>query len=259
MQLKIYQVDAFTNKVFEGNPAAIIPLDSWLNDREMQKIARENNLSETAFFVKEGEEYHLRWFTPVSEVDMCGHATLASAYILFEVLEHPLNEITFNSKSGLLKVIKKDDAYTMNFPIQDIQPCNVPQKLLDAFETTPLVCFSGMDYILVFETENEVLHTQPNLELLNEIDLRGVIVTSKSKMYDFVTRFFAPKYGIDEDPVTGSAFTQLVPMWNTLLEKKSFHAKQVSARGGEVFCELQDKRVMISGQAVKYLEGYIEF
>lgn len=258
MQLKIYQVDAFTDKVFEGNPAAVVPLESWLSDTQMQKIAMENNLSETAFFLQEGEVYHLRWFTPVDEVDMCGHATLASAYVLFELLKHPSNEVTFNTKSGFLKVLKKEDQYEMDFPLQEVEPCDVPKKLLQAFETTPLVCFNSMDYILVFETEDEVRNTKPNLELLQEIDLRGVIITTKSQEYDFVTRFFAPKYGIDEDPVTGSAFTQLVPMWNQIVEKESFHAKQVSSRGGEVFCKLQNHRVLISGQAVKYLEGVID-
>lgn len=258
MKLKMYQIDAFATRVFEGNSAAVIPLASWLSDELMQKIAMENNLSETVFFIKEGEVYDIRWFTPVDEVDMCGHATLASAYVLFELLDYSSDEIVFNSKSGLLKVIKKEHKYEMDFPLQAIEPCEIPQKLLEAFGVTPIKCFHAMDYMLVFENEDEVLKAKPKLDLLKELDLRGVIITSKSQKYDFVTRFFAPKYGIEEDPVTGSAFTQLVPFWNEVTHKKSFHAKQVSARGGEVFCELCEDRVLISGYAVKYMEAVIE-
>jgi len=254
----MYQVDAFAQKVFEGNSAAVIPLESWLSDELMQRIAMENNLSETVFFVKQHEHYHIRWFTPVTEVEMCGHATLACAYVLFEFLGYPFKEIVFDSMSGLLKVTHKDDKYEMSFPLQEVEACEVPTKLLAAFETTPLICFRSMDYILVFETEDEVLNVKPNMELLKQIDLRGVIITTKSKEYDFVIRFFAPKYGIDEDPVTGSAFTQLVPLWHQLSKKKTFHAKQVSARGGEVLCELSKNRVFISGSAVLYLDGVIE-
>jgi len=257
LQLKLYQIDAFAKKTFEGNPAAVCPLDTWLDDNTMQKIANENNLSETAFFVKEKNTYAIRWFTPTSEVDLCGHATLASAYVLFEILGYEKNEISFNSKSGLLKVIKIDDKYQMDFPTTKIEKCQIPNVLRQAFDATPIECYKSMDYILVFKEENEITDAVVNLELLKDVDTRGVIITAKSKEYDFINRMFAPKYGINEDSVTGSAFTQLIPYWHTQLNKNSFTAKQVSQRGGEVFCTLQDDRVLISGYATKYLEGVI--
>ena len=258
MKLNLYQIDAFAKNIFEGNPAAVCPLDKWLDDSIMQKIANENNLSETAFFVKEDKNYHIRWFTPSSEVDMCGHATLASAYVLFEILKYSEKEILFNSKSGILKVTKNQDKYQMDFPITKIEKCNIPDNLINAFNIKPIECYKSMDYILVFENEEDIINAIPNLELLKDIDTRGVIITAKSQKYDFVNRMFAPKYGIDEDPVTGSAFTQLIPYWNKKLNKNTFIAKQVSQRGGEVFCTLQNNRVQISGYGKKYLEAIIE-
>jgi PhzF family phenazine biosynthesis protein len=258
LKLNLYQIDAFAKNIFEGNPAGVCPLDEWLEDNIMQKIANENNLSETAFFVEENNKFHIRWFTPSNEVDMCGHATLASAYIIFEILNYKKDEIIFNSKSGILKVTKDNDKFKMNFPIQEIIKCNMPNNIIKAFETKPIECYKSMDYILIFENEEDIINAKPNLELLKDIDTRGIIITSKSKKYDFINRFFAPKYGIDEDPVTGSAFTQLIPYWNTILNKDIFIAKQVSQRGGEVFCKLQNDRVEISGYAMKYLEGVIE-
>lgn len=258
MKLNLYQIDAFAKNLFEGNPAGICPLNKWLEDNIMQKIANENNLSETAFFVEENNKFHIRWFTPSNEVDMCGHATLASAYVIFEILNYKKNEIIFNSKSGILKVTKDNDKFKMNFPIQEIIKCNIPNNIIKAFETKPIECYKSMDYILIFENEEDIVNAKPNLELLKDIDARGIIITSKSKKYDFVSRFFAPKYGVNEDPVTGSAFTQLIPYWNTVLNKNIFIAKQVSQRGGEVFCKLKNDRVEISGYAKKYLEGVIE-
>ncbi|MCW9026443.1 MAG: PhzF family phenazine biosynthesis protein [Thiovulaceae bacterium] len=258
MTLDMYQIDAFASKVFDGNPAAVIPLQEWLDDTLMQKIAQENNLSETVFFVKEGKSYHIRWFTPNTEVDMCGHATLASAYVLFEVLGFKGDVIEFNSKSGILKVKKEDKKYVMDFPIQTIDKCEIPKKIIDAFDKTPIECYKSMDYLVVFENEQDILDAKVNLQLLKELDLRGVIITSKSSNYDFVCRFFAPSHGIDEDPVTGSAYTQLVPFWRDKLNKNTFASKQISQRGGEVFCKLDADRVEISGEAVKYLEGKIE-
>jgi PhzF family phenazine biosynthesis protein len=254
---KIYQIDAFTTKTFEGNPAMICPLDSWLGDELMQQIAQENNLSETAFFVKEDEVYSLRWFTPTSEVDMCGHATLASAYVLFECMGYEDELISFSTKSGILKVWKEERRYVMDFPIQAIEPCDISEQIEEAFGVKPIATFASMDYIVVFEDEEDVLSAKPNLALLKTLDLRGVCICSKSKEYDFVTRFFAPKYGIDEDPVTGSAFTQLVSYWADELGKNVLSAKQVSVRGGEVHCVIKDDRVEMSGGAVKYLEGTI--
>ena len=257
MQQKIYQIDAFATKTFEGNPAMVCPLESWLSDEVMQQIAEENNLSETAFFVKEDEVYNLRWFTPTTEVDMCGHATLASAYVLFECLDYEKDEIVFSTKSGALKVWKEENRYVMDFPIQAIEPCDISEQIEKSFGVKPVSTFASMDYIVVFENEEEVRNAKPNLALLKELDLRGVCITSKSKAYDFVTRFFAPKYGIDEDPVTGSAFTQLVSYWADELGTNIFHAKQVSARGGEVHCVIKGERVEMSGRAVMFLEGVI--
>jgi PhzF family phenazine biosynthesis protein len=257
MKQKIYQIDAFATKTFEGNPAMICPLDSWIGDELMQQIAQENNLSETAFFVKEDEVYSLRWFTPTSEVDMCGHATLASAYVLFECMGYEDELISFSTKSGILKVWKEESRYVMDFPIQAIEPCDILKQIEEAFGIKPIATFASMDYIVVFEHEEDVLSVKPNLALLKTLDLRGVCICSKSKEYDFVTRFFAPKYGIDEDPVTGSSFTQLVSYWADELGKNVLSAKQVSARGGEVHCVVKEDRVEMSGGAVQYLEGKI--
>jgi PhzF family phenazine biosynthesis protein len=258
MQLKMYQIDAFAKNVFEGNSAAVVPLDEWLEDDLMQKIAMENNLSETVFFVKEGEYYHIRWFTPLAEVDMCGHATLASAYVLFELLGFSEDTIVFDSKSGLLHVKKENGKIAMNFPAQEPVRCETPKELQEAFEAEVQECYKAMDYILVFENEEDIQNAKPILEKMKDIDLRGVAVTAKSKEYDFVCRFFAPKYGIDEDPVTGSAFTQLIPYWSRVLDQNSFAAKQISKRGGEVFCKLKDDRVEIAGTGVKFFEAVIE-
>jgi len=258
MKQKIYQIDAFATKPFEGNPAMVSPLEYWISDGLMQQIAQENNLSETAFFVKEDGVYHLRWFTPKSEVDMCGHATLASAYVLFECMDYDEETIIFSTKSGELKVWKEQNRYVMDFPMQSIEHCDISKQIENAFSIKPVATFASMDYIVVFENEEEVLCAKPDLPCLNELDLRGVCITAKSKQYDFVTRFFAPKYGVDEDPVTGSAFTQLLSYWGEVLGKDMFVAKQVSARGGEVYCQIVDNRVTISGSAVKYLEGEIE-
>ncbi|WP_345994006.1 PhzF family phenazine biosynthesis protein [Sulfurimonas sp. HSL-1716] len=258
MNLKFYQIDAFAKEVFKGNPAAVCPLDEWLSDTLMQKIALENNLSDTAFFVKEGEKFHIRWFTPTSEVDMCGHATLASAFVLFEILKYEHETIVFSSKSGDLRIKREGQLFVMDFPAQKILTCNLPDAVREAFEAKPKECYKAMDYLLIFENEKEVLNAKPNFEKLKNIDARGVIITSKSEEYDFICRFFAPKYGIDEDPVTGSAFTQLVPYWSNVLAKNGLKAKQTSQRGGEVFCRIEGQRVEIAGYGVKYLEGVID-
>jgi len=205
--------------------------------------------------------YELRWFTPLNEVDMCGHATLASAsaYVLFECMEYEREVIKFSTKSGVLLEVRKDkNKFIMEFPIQTIAPCEISQKIEQAFGVKPLATFASMDYIVVFENEEDVINASPKLARLKELDLRGVCITSKSKKYDFVTRFFAPNLGVDEDPVTGSAFTQLVSYWKEILKKDELFAKQLSARGGEVSCRLKGERVEIIGEAVKYLEGMIE-
>lgn len=257
MKLPLYQIDAFAKNVFEGNPAAIIPLDVWLPDKILLSIAEENNLSETAYFIETKEGFHIRWFTPTTEVDLCGHATLAAAYVIFNELGYKKDSISFESKSGVLKVVKTNDFLTMNFPSQPPTVCELPIEIQQAFDTTPIECLKSEDYILVFKDENEVFNAKPNLDPLKNIDLRGVIITSRSESYDFVSRFFAPKYGIDEDPVTGSAYTQLASYWSDKLTKNKLTVKQISSRGGELLCELVGERVNISGSAIKYLQGEI--
>ena len=258
MELPLYQIDAFASRAFEGNPAAICPLDQWLPDETMQAIAMENNLSETAFFVAVDDGYQIRWFTPICEIDLCGHATLASAYVIFNILGYAQERITFHSNSGVLSVEKRGDWLEMDFPSRPPQECDSPVALSEAFERQPLHCLKGEDFILVFATEEDILAATPNLSKLSELDLRGVAITAKSDSYDFVTRFFAPKYGINEDPVTGSAFTQLIPYWSERLGKTELKAKQLSKRGGEVMCRLSGSRVIISGKAAKYMVGTIE-
>jgi PhzF family phenazine biosynthesis protein len=218
----------------------------------------ENNLSETAFFVKTANGFQLRWFTPVREVKLCGHATLASAYVIFNELNYVQDTITFDTLSGPLRVTRNDDWLEMDFPVQAPQPCATPQAIVDAFEQQPAACLKAEDYLVVFADETFVRAVQPDLQALAHLDLRGVAITSQSQNYDFVTRFFAPNYGVNEDPVTGSAFTQLIPYWAQQLGRQQFRAKQVSARGGEVRGEMCGERVRIAGQAVKFLEGLIE-
>lgn len=258
MRIPIYQIDAFASKPFEGNPAAVCPLNEWLSDDCMQAIAAENNLSETAFFVPSGTGYHIRWFTPVHEVRLCGHATLASAHVVFNHLDFSQDQVTFESKSGSLTVTKNNDWLEMNFPAQPVTECDVPSHILEAFKDRPVTCFKAEDYIVVFQNEDCILNADPDLKALGELDLRGVAITAPGKNYDFVSRFFAPKYGLDEDPVTGSAFTQLIPYWSQILGKEQMNAKQVSRRSGEVGCVFMGDRVRISGQAVQYLVGSID-
>jgi len=256
-KLRLIQIDAFASKQFEGNPAAVCPLTSWLPDATMQAIAAENNLSETAFFVEKEGIYQIRWFSPTVEVKLCGHATIASAYVLFEMLGFADETILFNSKSGELRVSKAQDKYVLDFPLQQPTPCTIPEPIKQAFGSVIKACLKAEDYIVVLQSESNVVDALPDLNLLKKFDLRGVCITAKSEQYDFVSRFFAPKYGIDEDPVTGSSFTQLTPYWSEVLGKNKLAAKQVSQRGGEVWCELRDDRVLIAGYASLYLKGYV--
>lgn len=257
MELTLYQVDAFANKPFEGNPAAICPLNNWLPDELMQSIAAENNLSETAFFVPTYKGYQIRWFTPLHEVNLCGHATLASAYVIFNYLGYKRHEITFESKSGILIVTLKNDWLELDFPTKVPTECSTPKQILKAFSIKPTECLKADDYIVVFEHEAAVAEVRPDIALLAQLDLRGVAITAKSQQYDFVTRFFAPKHGLAEDPVTGSLFTELIPYWSEKLNKTELTAKQISARGGEVGCVYAGDRVKISGRAVRYSVGTI--
>jgi PhzF family phenazine biosynthesis protein len=258
VKINVYQVDAFANKPFEGNPAAICPLEEWLPDQAMQALAAENNLSETAFFVPDGDGFALRWFTPAIEVDLCGHATLAAAYVLFEELDYQSEEIRFSTKSGTLSVVRNGDSLRMDFPAQQPLPFELPVQLVEAFATTPEDCLKFDDIIAVFSSEEMVRNADPNMSLLAQLDCRGIIITAESAEYDFIARWFGPRTGIKEDPVTGSAFTQLVPYWASRLGKTEFRVKQVSQRGGELTCELVGNRVLISGRAVLFMRGVIE-
>ena len=257
MELTLYQIDAFASKVFEGNPAAVCPLDQWLPEAVMQSIANENNLSETAFFVPDGDGFRIRWFTPASEVDLCGHATLASAFVLFNLLGCAKDRVEFASNSGPLIVRRDADRLVMDFPAQPPVACDIPEALEKAFDIAPVACLKSKDYLVVFENEAGVRSVKPDFSQLLRLDLRGVIITAPSAAYDFVARFFAPKLDVPEDPVTGSAYTQLAPYWASKLGARRFHARQVSARGGDLTCEVVGDRVFIAGTAVKYLEGKI--
>ena len=257
MKRDIFQVDAFTSKPFGGNPAAVVPLDAWLPDETMQSIALENNLSETAFFVREGDGYGLRWFTPTFEIDLCGHATLGTAYVIFEVLGADESVLRFHTKSGELLVERVGDRLVMDFPSRPPVTCEVPDGLFEALGKEPIEVLRSRDYFLVYETEEDVLDIRPNFSRLAEIPTHAVIVTAKGESSDFVSRFFAPEAGINEDPVTGSAHCNLIPYWAEKLGKTEMFARQVSARGGELYCELADDRVKIGGHATLYMKGEI--
>ena len=258
MQLKIYQLDAFTDKVFGGNPAAVVPLSEWLADDIMQKIAEENNLAETAFYVPQGDKFHIRWFTPTMEVDLCGHATLATSYSIFQYTDYPKSVIEFTSKSGILKVEKQGDLLILDFPIDILQTVETPLALIEALGATPKETLKGLtDYMLIFETEAQVKAFKPDFKKMAEVECRGIIVTAKGSNCDFISRFFGPQSGGDEDPVTGSAHTSLVPYWAKVLEKNEFKARQISARGGDLACTLIGNRVKIAGKVAPYLIGEI--
>lgn len=261
MKQKIYQIDAFTDQLFGGNPAAVCILDAWLENELMQKIAEENNLAETAFAVQKGETYELRWFTPEIEVDLCGHATLATAFVLFNYYGVAENTIQFYSpRSGELTVKKVANGWmTLDFPTDPIVAIRNITELDNAIGLTPTQTLKGKtDYVMVYNSQQEVEAISPNFHLLNQLDCRGVIATAPGDEVDFVSRFFAPKCGIPEDPVTGSAHTSLSPYWSKVLKKNKMTAKQLSKRRGDLVCEYLGDRVKISGKAVPYLIGEIE-
>jgi PhzF family phenazine biosynthesis protein len=256
-RIRIYQVDAFSSQVFSGNPAAICPLDEWLADDQMQAIAGENNLSETAFFVREGNGYSLRWFTPTVEVDLCGHATLASAFVILNELTPSENLVRFETKSGTLVVTREGDLFSMDFPSRPPGECEVHSQLIEALGGSPEAILAARDYLVVYASEDEVRKLEPNMQLLSQVDKFAVIVTAPGKDVDFVSRFFAPAKGVPEDPVTGSAHCTLIPYWSKRLGKKKLHAYQVSRRGGELWCQDRGERVTMSGKAARFLEGTI--
>ncbi len=258
MKIPLFQVDAFTHNLFSGNPAAVCILEQWIDDQKLRAIAAENNLSETAFCVKkEKDQYELRWFTPVEEIDLCGHATLATAFVITNHVDRSLDKVSFQTKSGVLYVERNDQFFTLNFPSREPQNCETPANLIKALGIEPREVLASRDYLVVYNSEEEVISLSPDMHFLKTVDRFGVIVTAASKRADFVSRFFAPKAGINEDPVTGSAHCTLVPYWAKKLSKPKLHALQISQRGGELFCEDRGKSVKISGKAKLYLKGEI--
>lgn len=254
----IYQVDAFTSEIFKGNPAAVCPLEEWVSEDLMQSIAEENNLSETVFFVNRDGQFDIRWFTPTSEIDLCGHATLAAGHVIYTEMNYAHDMIEFNSISGRLTVEKKDEWYTLNFPSEEITEMEKPSFLESALNSPVLKTYKGKwKYLVELENESAVQDLKPNFGLLSNLDSNGIIVTAKGNKVDFVSRFFAPKLGINEDPVTGSAHTLLVPHWAKKLNKTKLVAIQLSKRTGFLKCEYLQDRVEMSGQAITYFKGTI--
>lgn len=258
MRIPMYQVDAFTDKIFGGNPAAVCPLESWLPAGTMQAIAAENNLAETAFFVRDKDRFEIRWFTPAIEVDLCGHATLASAHVVFRHLNYDKPGIAFQSKSGELRASTKDGLIHLDFPACDPVPAGAPDALVRGLGKNPREVFKGRDYLAVFDREADVASIAPDFAELVKLDCLGIIATAKGETCDFVSRFFAPRAGVPEDPVTGSAHTLLIPFWAKRLGKSVLRAVQVSKRRGELFCEHLGERVLIGGRAVTFFQGTIE-
>jgi PhzF family phenazine biosynthesis protein len=259
MRLRLFQVDAFASRVFAGNPAAVVPLDAWLPDATLQSIAAENNLSETAFFVGSAGDYQIRWMTPEDEVDLCGHATLASAWVVFHEIEKGRTEVRFRSPSGPLRVSAEGDRLALDFPSRPPEPAEGSAGVVAAaLGVRPQAVLASRDYLALLETEDEVRALKPDMPKVAALDRMAVIATAPGRDCDFVSRFFVPSLGIPEDPVTGSAHCTLVPFWSRRLGRTSLFARQVSARGGELWCEDRGERVAIAGRCVRYLEGTIE-
>ena len=257
MRIPIYQIDAFTDQLFQGNPAAVCLLEFWPEDHILQSIATENNLSETAFCLLKNEHYDLRWFTPQAEIDLCGHATLAAAYVIMRYVDSSLKKVFFETKSGMLSVECENDLIAMDFPARPAIPCQAPSELLNGLGIKPKDVFRARDYMVVYDNEAIVRGLIPDMRLIEQVDCTGVIVTAPGDTIDFVSRFFAPKVGIPEDPVTGSSHCTLIPYWAERLGKSQLTAAQLSKRGGVLVCENRNARVKIAGKAVTYLEGMI--
>jgi len=258
MRIPYFQINAFTSNAFGGNPAGVCLLPSWLPDPLLQNIAAENDLSETAFLVRHNDFYELRWFTPAVEVDLCGHATLASAFALFHELGHQNKNVRFQTKSGWLTATQRENSVELDFTARPPEPCSAPEHLIRGLGSKPAEVLRSRDYLAVFDSAAQVAALKPNFGLLRQCDSLGIIVTARDQQADFVSRFFAPAVGVDEDPVTGSAHCTLIPFWAERLRKRELIAKQISQRGGELFCRLMENRVAIGGRAVVYLRGEIE-
>jgi len=259
MKIKIYEVDAFTSCLFGGNPAAVCPLESWLSDETMQNIAMENNFSDTAFYVNEKGRLKIRWFTPKAEVDLCGHATLATAHVLFNHEGFTGDEITFDSLSGPLKAKRNGELITLDFPADIVTPTPMTEEFKKAFDILPTEIWKGKTkHMFVYGSEDDINNIKPNFGSIATAFAGGVIITAKGKNSDFVSRFFAPALGVNEDPVTGSAHSLLIPYWANKLDKTSLTAVQLSSRKGHLQCTLSGDRVLIGGNAKTYLIGTIE-
>ena len=261
MTIDIFQIDAFTDTLFGGNPAAVCPLKEWLPDTLLLNIAKENNLAETAYFIhKQDNVFHLRWFTPEVEIDLCGHATLASAYVIFNCLDDDFESVVFNTMSGDLMVSQNGEFLEMDVPSRLPSKAELPKIIADSLSKQPSEVFKARDYVLVYDSEKDIQNLKVSASILEQINLDpgGIIVTAKGNNSDFVSRFFTPGASVFEDPVTGSAHCTLVPFWAERLDKTELHALQISERKGELFCKLAGNRVFIKGKAIKYLEGTIE-
>jgi len=257
MKLPIYQLDVFTNNIFEGNPAAVVVMDECINQHLMQSIAMENNLSETAFIHKEKDHYKIRWFTPTVDVDLCGHATMASGHLVLYILEPNMNEVTFHSAKYELKVRKEEDYLAMRLPSAGYQKADMPRELAEGLKKEPVEFYKGEDYMAVFDSQKDIAEMEPDYEILKTLDARGIIATAPGYQADFVSRFFAPSLGINEDPVTGSAHALLIPYWSKKLNKKELWAEQLSPRGGRLMGRDLGEHIELLGNARKYLEGFI--
>lgn len=259
MIIDLYQIDSFTDTLFKGNPAAVCPLSAWLSDETMQQIALENNLSETAFFVSKSSGYSIRWFTPTTEVDLCGHATLAAAYVIFNELNYQKEVIHFETiHSGILKVSKLGDRLTMDFPGDSPEQIILSDDLINCTDQLPIEAWQGKDdMMLVFKAQSQIEQLTPNLNQIAQLKARGLIVTAPGNDVDYVSRFFGPQSGVNEDPVTGSAHTTLTPYWANVLHKNDLLAQQLSSRSGTIHCQLLGNRVLLSGQAKLYMKGQI--
>jgi PhzF family phenazine biosynthesis protein len=258
MKLPVYIVDAFTDKLFGGNPAAVCPLHEWLPDKTMQNLATENNLSETAFIIEEDDHYRIRWFTPATEVKLCGHATLASAHVFYTELHHTKEEVWFESHSGMLKVARRNQgSYTLNFPANPPEPASeIPEGLFKGLGIDDASVFrTSFDYMVLLSSQQSIENLNPDFAQLAKVKARGVITTAKGNDADFVSRCFYPQSGVNEDPVTGSAHTIMVPYWAKILGKNNLTALQLSRRKGSLICELKDNRVLMTGNAITYMKG----
>tara|TARA_B100000700_G_scaffold291155_1_gene349905 strand:- start:153 stop:935 length:783 start_codon:yes stop_codon:yes gene_type:complete len=259
MKIPIYQVDAFTSKIFNGNPAAVCPLENWIDENIMQKIAKENNLSETAFFIKNKNQFDIRWFTPVAELDLAGHPTMATAHVILKELKININTIIFKTKiNDTLKVTYEDNLYLMDFPTRNPKIEKNIDKVADALGKRPKELYRHRDAVAVFDKEEDISSIRPDMEKLYNLDYPAVIITAPGNKVDFVSRNFAPKLGIPEDPVTGSAHCELIPYWSRVLNKKYLIANQISERGGKLYCTYNNDRVTIGGNAITFLRGEIE-